>query len=131
MLTGRRVVDHGEHPESHSDGRSVKYAVLFRERATRKQTCLTYASLVEAEQMAAVIEANGGDLRSAQRVMAVQRWLGHESIQTIVDRYSHLLPEQHAKSARMSDVAIRRLWVGPHLDQPGRTPRPRARGASQ
>ena len=55
-----------------TDG-SVKYAVLFRERATRKQTSLTYASRVDAEQMAAVIEANGGDLRSAQRVMAASK----------------------------------------------------------
>ena len=45
---------------------SVKDAVLFRERATRKQTSLTYASRDEAERMAAVIEANGGDLRSAE-----------------------------------------------------------------
>ena len=49
-----------------ADG-SVKFAVLFRERATRKQTSHTYTSKVEAEQMAAVVEANGGDLRSAQR----------------------------------------------------------------
>jgi len=55
-----------------TDG-SVKFAVLFRERATRKQTSLTYASRVEAERMAAVIEANGGDLRSAQRVMAASK----------------------------------------------------------
>jgi len=39
---------------------------LFRERATRKQASLTYASRDEAERMAAVIEANGGDLRSAE-----------------------------------------------------------------
>lgn len=55
-----------------TDG-SVKFAVLFRERATRKQTSLTYTSKVEAEQMAAVVEANGGDLRSAQRVMAAAK----------------------------------------------------------
>lgn len=55
-----------------TDG-SVKFAVLFRERATRKQTSLTYASRVEAERMAAVIEANGGDLRSAQRVTAASK----------------------------------------------------------
>ena len=43
---------------------SVKFAVLFGERATRKQTSLTYVSRDEAVRMAAVIEANGGDLRS-------------------------------------------------------------------
>jgi len=32
---------------------SVKYAVLFRERATRKKTSLTFASRDEAERMAA------------------------------------------------------------------------------
>ena len=47
--------------------------VLFRERATRKQTSLTYSSKDEAERMATVIEANGGDLRSAQRVMAAAK----------------------------------------------------------
>src|SRR6478735_8108387 len=52
---------------------SVKYAVLFRERATRKQTSLTYSSRDEAERMATVIEANGGDLRRAQRVMAAAK----------------------------------------------------------
>ncbi len=46
------------------------YAALCRERATRKQTSLTYASRVHAEQMAAVNQSNGGDLHSAQRVMA-------------------------------------------------------------
>jgi len=39
---------------------------LFRERATRKQASLTYASRDEAERMAAVIEANGGDHRTAE-----------------------------------------------------------------
>jgi len=43
---------------------SVKFAVLFGERATRKQTSLTYVSRDEAVRMAAGIEANGGDLRS-------------------------------------------------------------------
>ena len=37
-----------------TDG-SVRFAVLFRERATRKQTSHTYTSKVEAEQMAALI----------------------------------------------------------------------------
>jgi len=54
-----------------TDG-SVKFAVLFRERATRKRTSLTYASRVEAERMAAVIEASA-DLRSAQRVTAASK----------------------------------------------------------
>ena len=65
MLTGRRVVDHGECPGAGSDGWFGQVRGAFRERATRKQTSLTYTSKVEAEQMAAVVEANGGDLRSA------------------------------------------------------------------
>ena len=59
-----------------TDG-SVKFAVLFRERATRKQTSLTYASRVEAERMAAVIEANGGDAEEAVEALAIllQSWV--------------------------------------------------------
>ena len=47
--------------------------MLFRERATRKQTSFTYVSRVEAKRMAAVIEANGGDLGSAQRVISAAK----------------------------------------------------------
>jgi hypothetical protein len=43
---------------------------LLTKLVTRKQTSLTCASRDEAERMAAVTEANGGDLRSARRMMA-------------------------------------------------------------
>lgn len=55
-----------------TDG-SVGYSVLFRERATGKQTSLTYSDRREAERMQRVIEANGGDLNAALGVMAASK----------------------------------------------------------
>lgn len=55
-----------------TDG-SVGYSVLFRERATGKQTSLTYSDRREAERMQRVIEANGGDLNAALGVMAAAK----------------------------------------------------------
>ena len=39
-------------------------------------------------------------------LMVLQRRLGHESVTTTIDRYSHLMPSQHIESARLAELAI-------------------------
>ncbi|WP_395728866.1 tyrosine-type recombinase/integrase [Nakamurella sp.] len=38
-------------------------------------------------------------------LMVLQRRLGHESVTTTIDRYSHLMPSQHIEAARVAELA--------------------------
>ncbi|ACV79113.1 tyrosine-type recombinase/integrase [Nakamurella multipartita] len=45
-------------------------------------------------------------------LMVLQRRLGHESVTTTIDRYSHLMPSQHIEAARVAELAARPAGSG-------------------